>query len=310
MMQKGVKMSNGMVVFFLITALGYLLKQIRFFNNEDAFRISRAVVYITLPSVIVNAIMSTKLEPQLLLISVAGFVSSLVLLSIGFAYFLKLKAPKEVRGSLSLTLSGVNMTVFAYPFAELAWGNKGVTYMSMFSLGNALVVFTLGYLVAVYYSSGNFSFSFSIKKVLTSPIIIALVVSSILNFSNISLPTCLSNTFETIGRANTPLSMIAIGAYLDFKTVFKRLRYIVYAVALKYVVGFIIGIILYAILRFLLPSDPLSSKVVLIGAVMPSAIMSLMFSAEKKLDPEVASGMITATVSISSVILFIIAGKA
>lgn len=299
-------MTSKILVYFSIIALGYFLKKMNFLSEKEGATLSHLIIYVTLPVVIINAVTSVKLQLSLLFLTLFGMIASFVILMGGWLIFTRTNAPKETKGSLILTLCGLNLAIFAYPFAQLMWSNVGLTYMAMFDTGNALVIYTLGYSIALRYSSEGFNLKTVVKKLITFPPLIAFTIALILNFSNTGLPKFLLQLFDTVGGANVFLSMLTIGVYLNFKRITREFKYITIGLTLKYAVGFAVGFALYILSRTIAPNNSIASSVILVSSVMPTPLLSLIYSVERKLDPEIAGGMITATVLISSLILFII----
>ncbi len=299
-------MTYKIISYFSIIALGYFLKKIDFFSEKDGAILSRLIIYVTLPLVIVNAITSVKLKPSLLFLTFFGSAAAFSILIFALIVFSKFIVPNKTKGSLSLTLCGLNLAIFAYPFAQLMWSNKGLTYMAMFDIGNALIIYTLGYSVALKYSSDGFSLKTVVKKLVTFPPLIAFSAALFINFSSIKIPSGVFSMISPISSANAFLSMLTIGIYLNFKRMTKDVKYIFTAVAVKYAIGLAVGILLWYLSTLLAPTDHIASIIVLISSVMPTPLLSLVYSIERKLDPEIAGGMVTVTVVISSLILLFV----
>ncbi len=294
------------LVYFSIIAIGYVTKKFDFLNETTGAMLTKIIIYITLPVIIIKAITSVKIQPGLFSLTVFGMMVAFVILSVGWLTFTKSKLPKSTKGSLILTLCGLNLAIFAYPFAQLIWGDTGLTYMAMFDMGNALIIYTLGYSIALRYSSDEFSVSVVFKKLVTFPPLIAFLAALALNFTELKLPNVVSQLFGTIGGANTFLSLITIGIYLNFKHVMKEIRYVLFGIGAKYLTGFSIGILIYFVAKTIAPNNHLMGSIAFLSAIMPTPLLSLMYSVEKKLDPEVAGGMITITVILSSLVLLFV----
>ncbi len=294
------------LVYFSIMALGFVLKSTKFVSEREGQLFSRIIVYVTLPAVIINAITSVKLHPEFFSLTFFGMTASFLLIASGWFIFSKSKIPVGTKGSLILTFSGLNLGIFAYPFAELVWGNTGLTYMAMFDIGNALIIYTLGYSIAMRYSADGFSIKAMFVKMITFPPLMAFIAAITINLSSVKLPVYFTQLINTVGGANTFLSLMTMGLYLNFDRLVKEIRHMLRGISVKYAVGFIIGISFYFISGYINPSDTVMAQVALVSSVMPTPILALIYSIEKKLDPEIAGGMITLTVIASSVILFVV----
>lgn len=299
-------MTYKILSYFAIIALGYFLKKIDFFKEKDGVILSRLIIYVTLPVVIVEAITNVKLRPSLLFLTLFGSVAAFVIVVIGLLFFSRTNLSQESKGSLSLTLCGLNLAIFAYPFAQALWSNVGLTYMAMFDVGNALVIYTLGYSVALKYSSEGFNARTVVNKLVTFPPLIAFEIALFMNFSSLKIPSSISYMIDPVSSANAFLSMLTIGVYLNFKRIIREFKYMLSGIAIKYSAGIAVGVTLWYFARLIAPADHVASTVVLISSLMPTPLLSLIYSIERKLDPEIAGGMVTITVVISSVILFFV----
>ncbi len=297
------------LIYFSIIAIGYVVKKSKFLDENAGAVLTRIIIYITLPVIIIKAVTSTQIEPQLFSLTIFGMISAFVILAVGWIIFTKSKLSDATKGSLILTLCGLNLAIFAYPFAQLIWGNTGLTYMAMFDIGNALIIYTLGYSIALRYSSEAFSVKVVLRKLITFPPLLAFLTALILNFSEVKIPYVISQLFGTVGGANTFLSLITIGIYLNFKYILREIHYIILGIGAKYLTGFAVGVLLYFISKMIVPNNPMMADISLLSAVMPTPLLSLMYSVEKNLDPEVAGGMITITVILSSVMLLFVSTR-
>ncbi len=301
-------MIDEILSYLAIIAIGYLLKSFKFLNENEGRAFSKIVIYITLPAVIIQAVTSVKLTLPLFSLTVFGIVTTLTLMIAGFLIFRRSDISHGTKGSLILTFNGLNLGLFAYPFAQLLWGGRGLAYMSIFDMGNGLMIYTLGYAIAILFSADEFSVKNVLKKVSTFPPLLAIFTAIILNLSLSSMPTLLSEFLGIFSGANAFLSLLTIGIFLNFEKLKVEMKNMVRAISLKYVLGGILGVMFYYLLRNFEPSDPLMANVVLLSALMPAPLLTLLYSIDKKLDPELAGGTITTTVIVSSIFLLIFGG--
>lgn len=306
---KGEIMTYKILVYFSIIVIGYVTKKSNFLNENAGAILTKIIIYITLPVIIIEAVTSIRIRPDLFSLTIFGMISAFVILAVGWIIFTKSKLSDATKGSLILTLCGLNLAIFAYPFAQLIWGSTGLTYMAMFDIGNALIIYTLGYSLALRYSSDDFSVKVVLKKLITFPPLLAFLTALILNFSEAKMPYIISQLFETVGGANTFLSLITIGIYLNFKHVLREIRYITFGIGAKYLTGLAVGASLYLVSKMIAPNDPIMANIAFLSAVMPTPLLSLIYSVEKDLDPEIAGGMITITVILSSLMLFFVSAQ-
>ncbi|BBJ27812.1 AEC family transporter [Athalassotoga saccharophila] len=293
--------------YLVIIAIGYFLKSINFLNETEGRAFSKIVIYITLPAVIIQAVTSVKLTLPLFSLTAFGILTTLTLMIAGFLIFRRSNAARGTKGSLILTFNGLNLGLFAYPFAQLLWGGKGLAYMSIFDMGNGLMIYTVGYAIAILFSEDGFSTKEVIKKVSTFPPLLAIFGAIILNLS-LSNADILSEFLGIFSGANAFLSLLTIGIFLNFERLRVEFRNMAKAISFKYLIGAALGVTFYFVLRIFEPSNALMAQVVLLSALMPAPLLTLLYSIDKKLDPELAGGTVTTTVIVSSIFLLCFGG--
>lgn len=302
-------MSYKILAYLAIIAIGYLLKSVGFLNETEGRAFSKIVIYITLPAVIIQAVTSVKLTLPLFSLAAFGIMTTLTLMIVGFFIFRGSNASRGTKGTLILTFNGLNLGLFAYPFAQLLWGGRGLAYMSIFDMGNGLMIYTIGYAIAILFSAEKFSMRNVFEKVSTFPPLLAIFTAIILNLSLSSMPPLLSEFLGIFSGANAFLSLLTIGMFLNFEKLRIEMKNMTKAISLKYVLGAALGITFYFVLKNFEPSDPLMANVVLLSALMPAPLLTLLYSIDKKLDPELAGGTVTTTVIVSSIFLLIVGGS-
>jgi predicted permease len=104
------------------------------------------------------------------------------------------------------------------------------------------------------------------------------------NLSGIHLPPLANNVLETLGAANTPLAMLTLGAFIQFKNV--NWKPIELAVGLRMGLGFLLGQALVGLVGL----SGIERAVVGIGAAMPIGLVVLVYAASEGMDAELAAG--------------------
>ena len=129
-----------------IILLGMWLRRIGFFKKEDFSVLSKIVINITLPAVIISSAAGRQIDLSLLMLSLLGFGGGALYMSIG--YLLNRKGTKEQQAFDILNIPGYNIGTFALPFTASFLGSTGVLATSLFDVGNAFVCLGGAYGVA------------------------------------------------------------------------------------------------------------------------------------------------------------------
>jgi len=116
------------------------------------------------------------------------------------------------------------------------------------------------------------------------------------NLSGLALPTFLLKLLEPIGSANTPLAMIALGTFLEFK--FPKWKLMGLTVFLRMAVGFGIGQLLIYLFRL----QGVERAAVGLGSAMPVGMVTLVYAVSEGLDAEFAAAVISLSIVIGMIV--------
>ncbi|MCD6551777.1 AEC family transporter [Thermotoga sp.] len=279
--------------FSIVILIGYLTK--KFFEKETGKVLSRLVVNFTLPAAVFYSLSTAHFHFSKFAFTITGILSNLVLISVAFLIFSRVE-DSRVRVPLILSFVGFNTGLFMYPLAESLWGIDSVVNYALFDLGNSFFIFGVGKAVA---ERANIK---GVLKVFEFPPFLTLILSLTLNVFGLVPPEIILKVAQTIKNANAFLVFFLVGYYLSFKSVFERVRLILMASTVKYFLGFIVSLL--AVRIFTLSS--FEEMNLFLSPLLPSAIMTLVYSIEKDYDSELASGLITFSTIVSLAIILLI----
>ena len=114
--------------FITIIILGYFLKRIGFFKQEDFSILSKITIRITLPCAIITSFAGKTIDPALLVLSFLAIGCGLLYVLIGF--LMNRKNSREQQSFEMLNLPGYNIGTFVIPFAQSFLGPMSVIAIS------------------------------------------------------------------------------------------------------------------------------------------------------------------------------------
>lgn len=135
------------VTLFVIVGVGYAAKRLRFMNDEFDRMLSKLVINIALPGMILGSVLTatelpTQTEVWLCLgLSVA---SNLVMFAVAYAFTLLLRIPDGHRGVYRFMLCFGNVGFIGYPVLSAVFGPDALVYAAVFNLPFNFFVFTVG----------------------------------------------------------------------------------------------------------------------------------------------------------------------
>lgn len=275
---------------FLFFTIGYILKMMDILKKEEASVLLKLVFYLLSPAVIILSVSGMKLERELLLYPISALCIHGIMIPTGLFLSKLIKLNENERKVFRGATLIMNMT-FILPFFIVFFGEKNLYLLSLFDAGNLVIVTTVVY--SIFVSSKEDTAMDKVKKLLKSPLIIALIIGFVLNITGLKLPRGIEITMQEIAEMTGTLIMIALGAYFTPK--FKKLKLSLIIVAIK-VIGILIAT--FIIGKFL-PIDEMGRKIMLLGAFSPVGNNILTFVFVTDGDMELAINVVSLSIILS-----------
>ena len=290
--------------FIAIILLGFLLKKIGVFKEEDFGVLSKICIRITLPAAIITSFAGKEIDPSLLVLLFMGIGCGVLYICLGF--LLNLRSSREERAFDVLNLPGYNIGCFTMPFAQSFLGPMGVIATSLFDSGNAFICLGGAFGVASSVKDGRgFDFKRIIKALSRSVPFVTYILMVLLNLLHISLPAAVVECAGIIGGANSFMAMFMIG--VGFKLAAgdrSQTGKIVKLLSVRYGVGAILAAVFY----FLLPFELQVRQALVILAFSPIGSAVPPFTGELGGDVGLSSAINSMAIVISICIYVVLLG--
>lgn len=280
-------------------ALGYALRHLRVFDETEVGGLRKFVMKVGIPFMVFNNLLRADVQS---LAQAAPIIVSFALVTVLFTVAAHFTAPLVSVDPLQR--AAYSCSVFAGNYAFLGWGVIASFYGEQ-ALTRA-VFFTM-FFWPVFLLTG-FWLDHHSKRDLDPgsrrpflPILIrnagvplsASAAAILMNVLGGRLPVVLDDFVRSVAAIGVPLILFSIGLSLRVKLPRSKVRIVVLASVARLIVGFVPGLLVVVAVRMLYPLDPLSQKVVLMQAVMPTATMATFFMEYVPLDGELLSAAIT-----------------
>ena len=274
----------------LTFGLGYFLKKTRVFTFDNAETFLKLVFHISLPALIFVSIVKARLSLDLIYLPIICMIVVLVTLPIVYSVGRRFR----LRGpSLGAFVVGpmITNTTFVVPFLITTFGREAIALLSIFDVGNNIMIYTLVYYFANRYGTGKGAEN-ALKIIARSTLLYALLIGLFLNAARTPLPSISLNFFQGLGDMTTPLVMLSLGIY--FNPMVVRVGPTFAAIFIRIAIGFVIALLL----TFLFGIEGLSRAVVLVACSAPVGFTTLTFSAIAGLDTEFAASCVSYSILI------------
>jgi predicted permease len=257
------------------TGAGYLWKRLG--QPFDGKQIALLVTEVGAPCLVLSTLTSINLDKQLILdlgLIVCVAVAGMIALSV-----IALAVMGLDQKAFSATMYFGNHGYMGMPLCLYAFGETGLALSVIYFTVTMLFHNTLG----VTLVSGQLSPRF----VLTNPIIIAAFISVVMIFTDTSLPQWLHNSLSITGQFTMPLMLLSLGASLASMTIQHWQRNLTLAL-MRLGICAMVG---YGVAEYF-ELEGIVRGVVIIEAMMPSAIFNYILAERYHKNPQEVSSVI------------------
>ena len=290
-----------MLVILFAMAMGFLAHRLGYFNAETDQRLSKVILNLTMPAMIVAAVITGDTLPELReVLAVLEVAAVFYLLEMIFA----LIAPRFLggtpgqRGVWRFGLVFGNIAFIGYPVATALFGSGALFYAVILAMPFNLLPYTLGPLML----AGAKRFRW---RQLVTPCTVAAVLGLFFALTRLRPPAIVGECLAFVGDVTVPLSLLVVGsllAGLPVGQVFKSPR--LWCLSLLRLL--VLPVLLFAILQ-LLGAEPMLLGIAVIEMAMPVAINGSMLSLEYGGDTETMAQATLLTTAVSIVTIPLIA---
>lgn len=292
---------------FLITmsiiGIGYILKRRKILSARDGEGLSKILLNILLPAVIINTFKDMQLDSTLIALPFINIGFGILMAGAALIFFRR-EGDGPTRGMLSMLVPGFNIGLFAFPLIESIYGSQGLKYLAMFDMGNSFVVFVISYILGEYFSNAdhNLSVKYALLRSTKSIPLFIYALTITLKLTGFYYPSFVVDIAKVVAPANKPVALLLLGIFLKFQLEGHQWKKILKVVSLRYSLGLLAGLLFF----IFLPFDPLYKTIVAIGLILPIGSAVLPFSIKFGYDSEFVGTLTNATNIISFALMWII----
>lgn len=301
-----VETSYAFLLSLTIIVAGYVLKRIGFWGPEDGKTLTRVILNLTLPALILRTIIGIELNASYALLPVICVVWSAFIIGVALLVF-RHRPPAE-RAVVAIGSVGYNIGLFAYPLVNAVWGLAGLQYLAMFDIGSAFTNFGISFTLAAVLSARaqDKESRLRAREVLVLPLksvpLMTYFVALALNLIGFQLPRFLDDLLAVFAEANQVLVLLLLGLFLSFVFDRSQVRDILNVFLIRYTLGLAAGIALF----FALPFDFLYRAVVLVAMILPVSMTVVAFSVKFGFDEKLAGALVNLSIVVSFVIMWVL----
>jgi predicted permease len=279
----------------IMFALGYVLKRMGVFKQESGELMLKIVFFVAAPALVLVSVSGVKLSAEFAVLPIIAPIVYIITFIVASLVGARLGLKRKSLGSFIVGSMLLN-TSFALAFFLAAYGKEGLARATLFDFSNALVLFSFGFFVACMYGREKFEWKYALKRVVTAPPLIAMVLGLVLNWQKVAITGPALSTLDALGNMMPPLVMLALG--IIFTPNLKRLGLVSLGIGLRMGLGLSLGFFF----SWLFGLSGLSRLVVLVCCSTPVGFNTLTFASIENLDKELAANMVSYSILIALIL--------
>ena len=271
MLEGFLQISGQMITLFAIIAVGYAAKKAKFMTKDFDEKLSKLILNIAIPGMIVGSVLDADSLPPLESILFAFGISCAsyaVVIAIAYIVTFVLRIDKGYRGVFKFMLCFGNVGFIGFPVLSTIFGNDALIYAAIFNLPFNVLVFTIGIVFITEDNKDDVKFKTTWKTFLT-PAIVSCAAAIVLALLGIHGVPVIGEAFSTLGSMTTPAALLIIGSSLANMPVRRLLGGPRLWVASLFRL-LVIPVCVWGVFQFFV-ADPLMLSIIVVVSGMPVA---------------------------------------
>ena len=276
---------------FGLVFIGYSLGKFSLFNDTEAKVFSKLVAIVVVPAFGIKIIGNFNYEFinwKLYFSYLLGQVTIYFIAFIIAKRFFKRENPECI--IIGMTASFGNHLFFLYPILLVEFTTKDIVPIETIIAADFITV-GLSVCALDFTTQQKIDIKKAILKQIKNPAFIGLVLGLIINLSSVNLPESTNRLVNFICASGVPLTLLAMGILLSYKTDTKQIH-LSFLIAFLKLFGFLI---ILTLIVWLLDITFTDAKTILMLSATPIGAMGLVFASmyKVKTDAVVRSGIMT-----------------
>ncbi|PSN10453.1 hypothetical protein C7293_28095 [filamentous cyanobacterium CCT1] len=280
----------------LVCCLGYGLKRAGVLGPGEAKTIGLLLTRLVLPAVILKALATATLTPELIYLPLSALVVVLGLTLMGLVGLRWLGWERARAGALITTFPTFEGGAVGYPLMLLAFGEVGLSRIVLFDLAQAIYLLTVVYGLSAWFGQAGVTARGVATRLAQTPFFWAILLGLVMNALGIDHAVVLS-LLDIVASSFLLLVLLIVGMEFEVQ-VADSWVYLLVAIA-KIAGGLGLGWVAVTVFGL----DGVERAAVLVGAALPPSLLTLFFTQENGLDTRFAISLISVAIPLYLVVM-------
>jgi malate permease and related proteins len=280
----------------LVGCIGYGLKRVGLLRPEDGKTLGKLLTQLVLPAVILKALATTPLTPDLIYLPLSALIVVLGLTLVAAFCLRWLKQEAAIAGVVMTAFPTLDAGAVGYPLMLLAFGEVGLSRIVLFDLAHAIYLLTVVYCLSAWFGKAGVTAQVLVVKLVRTPFFWAIILGLVLNFLGLDSGVLL-NLLGIVGDSFLLLVLLIVG--MEFQVNRACLGLCILLALVKMGSGLGLGWLVSGIFGL----SGVERMAVLVGSALPPSLLTLLFAQENQLDTSFAATLISVAFPLALVIL-------
>lgn len=298
-----IKMFSFFSSVILPIIIGYLIKTLLKVKKEKLDILLFINIMLILPISMSLIFWNMQLNKSMIMLPVLGFITPLIAGAFGYLFSKKKYQDPKQKGSYIISNMLSNRGTIGGLTMYILYGEIGYAYVNLIILFASINIFFIAFPIGNYFSNRTRTEKQTIISMIfrkTNLPILGVILGILLNVFAGERPEFITPFVDPLVKTMAWLSLIPVGASIDFHGVKKHIKKVLDISIIKFV---IMPIITAAIAYPLIPDAQMATTIVIINT-MPVAINAVIVTKLTKLDENVSIAAFLFTTTVYLLLIF------
>ncbi|HZT07040.1 MAG TPA: AEC family transporter [Chloroflexota bacterium] len=283
---------NVVAPVFLMAGVGFLVRRTL---AIDVRAVARLALYIFVPSLLLNSLLTATMGGQeMLRIALFAVLLTAILIGLGTLAARAFGLSRSEASGMTLSLAFVNAANYGLPVTFFAFGQDGFDRAVIFAAFASILLFTVAVPVA---AGGKLPWRDAVVPMVRLPVIWVAVAAGLLRMLGMELPPVIQRSVTVLSGGAIPIVIILLG----MQVASLRLQGVGLPLVATCLGRLILSPAIGLVLVSLLQPSPLTGKVLVLEAAMPTAVNVTLLASEFDAEPDLVSSVALVTTALSVV---------
>ncbi|MCF0229718.1 MAG: AEC family transporter [Parasporobacterium sp.] len=212
-----------MVILLIVIIVGYVISRIGILKNGGSASLSRMVVYVFNPALIISSVVNSSVEDTgtVYITFLIAAVSYVFLIICGWVLGKIFGKEAEERITWNLLTVFANVGFMGIPVVTALYGTEKLIYVAIFILEYNLLAYTYGTFCASKDKAGKLFTKANLKSLVNVGTVACVIAFAVFLF-RVPVPQVISQPLSYLGNCATPVSLLVLGISIAEQGGWKR----------------------------------------------------------------------------------------